>query len=212
MAPSTATRYGAVCSPAPHAIRPSRPARIESGFALNESSIRVKEAPPRSTVDTAMRWGLMRVRPSSTSPMRAGGMPSRNATLAAANAFMTLWRPQMPKRTAVAAPSGVDNVKRGRSKASVPMSRAEQPEARARSSCTPNHSTSPGAWALMEATRSSSALRMATPPSARPRTISLLASTMRSTEPNSPRWATPTFSTTAMSGGAMAVSRAISPT
>ena len=66
--------------------------------------------------------------------------------------------------------------------------------------------------ASMAATCGSSALSTLTPPGSSPRTISLFACAMRSTEPNSPRWATPTLSTTATSGGAMVVSRAISPT
>ena len=58
IAPSTAIRYGS--SPERHRASPSRPARMESGLALNESSISVKDIPPRRTVDTAMRCGLMR--------------------------------------------------------------------------------------------------------------------------------------------------------
>ena len=76
----------------------------------------------------------------------------------------------------------------------------------------PNHSTSPGAMPLMAATCSSLAFKTVTPPGTKPLTISDFACAMRSAEPNSPRCATPTFSTTAMSGGTRLVRLAISPT
>ncbi len=57
----------------------------------------------------------------------------------------------------------------------------------------------------MAATASSSAFSTAVPSAARPCTSSLLAWATAAREPNSPRWAEPTLSTTATSGGAIRV-------
>lgn len=62
------------------------------------------------------------------------------------------------------------------------------------------------------ATRGSSALRTAVPLGASPRTSSPLVLEMAARDPNSPRWAWPTLSTTAMSGVTRPVSAAMSPT
>ncbi len=55
MAPSSATRNGSLPSFEFQAFNPFRPAFMESGLALKESSISVKEVPSRFTVDNAMR-------------------------------------------------------------------------------------------------------------------------------------------------------------
>lgn len=78
---------------------------MESGLALNESSISVNDVSGLVTVDTAIRCGLMLVtsdRPEATASI---GMPNVIATVAAASAFMTLCCPQMPSVTLGRAPA-----------------------------------------------------------------------------------------------------------
>ena len=59
MAPRTAILNGCCSAPACQRDRPSSPAFMESGLALNESSISVNDVSGLVTVDTAMRCGLM---------------------------------------------------------------------------------------------------------------------------------------------------------
>ena len=63
----------------------------------------------------------------------------------------------------------------------------------------------------MAATRGSSAFSTATPFDGRASTSSPLARAIASTEPNSPRWAEPTLSTTPIRGGTAAASAAMWP-
>ena len=139
-------------------------------------------------------------------------IPKCIATEAAANAFITLCGPQMPRVTSACSPSPLSKMKLGWSNSSQCTCCALIAGLPSLFCGSPNHITSPGAMALIAATCSSFAFSTERPPGTRPRMISDLACAMRSGEPNSPRCATPTFNTTAISGGTSDVKFAISPT
>ena len=63
-------------APACQRDRPSSPAFMESGLALNESSISVNDVSGLVTVDTAMRCGLMLVTSDRPEPRRQSACPT----------------------------------------------------------------------------------------------------------------------------------------
>ncbi len=134
------------------------------------------------------------------------------AAAAAARAFITWCSPSTRKftcRSTVTDPAS----RAGRTRANdVPLALETTSVARTSARASrPNHRTRARVLSAIDATRGSSMLRMATSVGSRSVTISVFALRVASMPPNSPACASPTLSTTPMSGRAMRTRRVISP-
>ena len=178
------------------------PARIESRFALYESSMSVRSVPSTRSSCTSMRCGLSARARERTLATVSRPTPRVSAPAAAASAFATWWRPTIFSSTG-ASPSGVTSVKDARSARSRRTSRAmtsarSLPEAEKRI-------TRPVANGAMASTFGSSVLRITGPPGRVPLMSSAFAAATPSKPPKPPTWARPTHSSMATSGATMSV-------
>ncbi len=132
--------------------------------------------------------------------------PHSSATAAAHSALVTWWAPQTPSRTSAWA-SWACSVKRGLANSSSDTGPAQTSPVLSRLTRTTRAAVS----LAIAATAGSSALRTTAPECGTACGSSALVCAMTSREPNSPKCAVPTLSTTPIDGGAISASAAMLP-
>ena len=182
------------------ATRAASAARIDSGLALYASLTTVT---PSGRSVTSIRHRETGSAAPSAAATPGGVPPSSSATAAAARALPTWCSPRRGSVTG-ARPAGLTRVKRARPPSSTTSS-ARTCAAGPR----PNVTTRAGVRTAIAATAASSAFSTATPSAGSASTSSPLATAVAAREPNSPRWALPTLSTTPIRGGTAAASPAM---